>query len=184
MAFWAAMAWAADTPVCDWRNEMREAFVVAALPLLMIGLLGGMGGGTRAELAEPYWPFFTGGCGALDECCILWARIIVATFEPLDITLELSCLKTWPGDIDRAIPVAKNELKIYTYFKFRLKRMKLTWSRNRNARYSCRRLNYLCHAAHHWIRSGPKCCLLKRFVFYAKTNYFRFEIFDSAILKC
>lgn len=108
------MAWAGDTPVCDWRNEMREAFVVTELPLLMIGLFGGIGGGTRAELAAPYWPFFTGGCGGDPECCTLWARIIVATFDPL----ELSCRKTWPGDIDRAIPVAKSKSKFYIYWSF------------------------------------------------------------------
>lgn len=111
-AFWAAMAWAAtDAPgtVCDWRNEILDAFVVTmfALPLLMMGLLGGIGGGTRALFAAPNWLFFTGGWGGwFDDCCTLWALIIVATFDPAVIALELSCLKAWPGDIDLAIPVA------------------------------------------------------------------------------
>lgn len=109
LAFWAAMAWAGDCTVCDWRNEMREAFDdVFAPPLLMIGLFGGIGGGTRADEATPNWPFFIGGCGAV-ACCTLWARMIVATLEPLVIALELSWRSTWPGDIDRAIPVAKND---------------------------------------------------------------------------
>lgn len=115
LAFWAAMACAAcETPgtVCDWRNVILDEFVVTAvaLPLLMIviGLFGGMGGGTRDALATPYAPFFTGGWGGwFDDCCTLWARMIVATLEPVVIELELSCLKTWPGDIDRAIPVTK-----------------------------------------------------------------------------
>lgn len=113
LAFCAANDWAAtDTPgtVCDWRKEVtREALVVTTLglPLLMIGLLGGMGGGTRAEFAAPNWLFLTGGCGGwLPWCCTLWARIIVATFEPAVMALELSCLSTCPGDIDRAMPVA------------------------------------------------------------------------------
>ena len=89
---------------------IREEFVVTAvaLPLLMIGLLGGIGGGTRAAFAAPNWPFFTGGCGGwFDDCCTLCARMIVATFEPAVIELALSCLKTCPGLIERAIPVAK-----------------------------------------------------------------------------
>lgn len=113
LAFWAAMAWAGDCTVCDWRNEMREAFVdVFAPPLLMIGLFGGIGGGTRADEATNC-PFFIGGCGAV-ACCTLWARMIVATLEPLVIALELSWRSTWPGDIDRAIPVAKSEQNFIT----------------------------------------------------------------------
>lgn len=114
LAFWAAMAWAApDTPgtVCDCRKEILDEFVVTAvaLPLLMIGLFGGIGGGTRAAFAAPNCPFLTGGWGEGLAACTLWARIMVATFDPTDIALELSCLKTCPGDIDRAIPVAEND---------------------------------------------------------------------------
>lgn len=111
-AFCSAIFWAApDTPgtVCDCRKEIREELVVTdvALPLFMIGLFGGIGGGTRAALAAPNCPFLTGGWGGwLAACCTLWARIIVATFDPTVMAFELSCLKTCPGDIDLAIPVA------------------------------------------------------------------------------
>lgn len=65
-----------------------------ALPLFIMGLLGGIGGGTRAAEA-PNWPFLIGGCGGWFEvCCTLWARIIVATFDPAVIALELSCRNT------------------------------------------------------------------------------------------
>lgn len=122
LAFWAAMAWAAcETPgtVCDWRKEIREEFEVAAavLPLLIIGLLGGIGGGTRAEFA-PNWPFFTGGCGGCD--CTLWARIIVATLEPAVMALELSCRRIWPGEIDRAIPVAEKIKSLFIKFGWKI----------------------------------------------------------------
>lgn len=153
LAFCAASDWAAtDTPgtVCDWRKEVtREAFAATTLgpPLLIIGLLGGMGGGTRAELAAPNWPFLTGGCGGWPPwCCTLWARMIVATLDPAVMALELSCLKTCPGDIERAMPVAKNQRKLVTSRDFH--RIVLTWTRYWNA-WNCRRgLNDLGHAAH------------------------------------
>lgn len=46
-----------------------------AAPLLITGLLGGIGGATRVVVAMPK-DFFKGGAGGL-EC----ARIMVATFE-------------------------------------------------------------------------------------------------------
>lgn len=150
------MAWAAaDTPgtVCDWRNEILEFVVPTLAPaLLMIGLLGGIGGGTRELLAAPK-PFFTGGWGGwFDDCCTLWARIIVATLDPADIALVLSCLKTWPGDIDLAIPVAKREFKLIGQ-EGRKRIYNLTWTWYWNTRDSCCRLDYFRYAAHHGIRT-------------------------------
>lgn len=178
LAFCAAMAWAAcETPgtVWDWRKEIREEFVVTAvaLLLLMIGLFGGIGGGTRAALAAPNWPFLTGGWGGWLADCTLWALIIVATFVPTVMAFELSCLKTWPGDIDLAIPVAENKIKTVRNSSLELE--KLTWSTDWLAWNCRRRLNNFCHAAHAWAQ----CRLLKRVVFHSKTTYFKFEIFDS-----
>ena len=108
-AFCAAMAWAADdTPgtVPDCRKEIDRFAATVFEFLLITGLFGGIGGATRATLEFPNVDFFTGGWGAPWTLC---ARIIVATFDdPVAIGDEFgSWRSTWPGDIDRAIPVAK-----------------------------------------------------------------------------
>lgn len=78
--------------------------------LLITGLLGGIGGATRVVVELPK-DFLIGGAGGVWTLC---ARIIVATFEaPVVIGDEFeSCRRTWPGDIERAIPVAKNDEKL------------------------------------------------------------------------
>lgn len=164
-AFCAAMAWAAcETPgtVCDWRKEIREEFVVTAvaLPLLIIGLFGGIGGGTRAAFAAPNWPFFTGGWGGW--LATLWALIIVATFVPAVMAFELSCLKIWPGDIDRAIPVATSKKMLKMCFK-KFKIIKFTWSADGNTWNCCCRLNNFRDTTH----AGSQSWLLKCFILHS-----------------